>query len=59
MLPLVLGVVTTVWFTIGGLKDLRQLFRSLNAASRNPLDDGADKIPSSERSEISTSAHVR
>ncbi len=34
------GAVTTVWFTWGGLRDLRNLFRSLRTLQRNVLDDG-------------------
>ena len=40
LLPLGIGVVTTVWFTIGGIRDLIRLFRSLNATRRNARDDG-------------------
>jgi len=29
-LPLIIGVITTTWFTIGGLRDLRVLFRRLD-----------------------------
>lgn len=39
-LAALVGAVTTVWFSWGGLRDLRQLFRSLNALERNMLDDG-------------------
>ena len=35
-----IGVVSTVWFTWGGIRDLRQLFRDLESAKRNDLDDG-------------------
>jgi solute:Na+ symporter, SSS family len=34
------GAVTTVWFTWGGLRDLGRLFRSLKSYERNVLDDG-------------------
>jgi solute:Na+ symporter, SSS family len=40
MLPIVLGSVTSVWFTIGGVNDLRKLFRSLKVLHRNVHDDG-------------------
>ncbi len=39
-LPFIIGVVTTVWFTWGGIRDLIQLFRSLKTVKRNALDDG-------------------
>ncbi|MBN1437108.1 MAG: hypothetical protein JW936_08525 [Sedimentisphaerales bacterium] len=35
-----IGVVSTVWFTIGGIFGLRDLFRSLAANQENILDDG-------------------
>jgi hypothetical protein len=38
--PLIVGTVSTVWFLYGGLRDLRRLFRDLNARAANPLDDG-------------------
>ncbi len=37
---LVVGSVSTVWFMVGGLCDIRALFRDLNARIANPLDDG-------------------
>lgn len=40
-LPLVVGVITTVWFTIGGLRDLRVFFRRLQAQARDAGDDGS------------------
>ena len=39
-LGVVLGVLTTVWFTWGGVRDMRQLFADLRVAARNDLDDG-------------------
>jgi len=36
----VIGVISTVWFMIGGVLDIRQLFRDLAARVDNPLDDG-------------------
>jgi SSS family solute:Na+ symporter len=36
----VIGAVSTVWFTIGGVKDLRQLFRDLKLKRQNVLEDG-------------------
>jgi SSS family solute:Na+ symporter len=36
----VLGVIVTVWFLIGGLRDLRDLFRRLETTERDSLDDG-------------------
>jgi SSS family solute:Na+ symporter len=37
---LVCGSVVTVWFTIGGLKDMRYMYRRLRLYRDNPLDDG-------------------
>ncbi|NLF15991.1 MAG: sodium:proline symporter [Lentisphaerae bacterium] len=35
-----IGAVTTVWFTIGGTRDLMRLFQRLDALKRDALDDG-------------------
>ncbi|MDZ4199993.1 MAG: sodium:panthothenate symporter, partial [Kiritimatiellia bacterium] len=37
---LVMGSVSTVWFLIGGIRDTRDLLRSLAARVANPLDNG-------------------
>jgi len=36
-----MGVVSTVWFTIGGVWDLKRLFRRLRENEQNELDDGS------------------
>lgn len=36
----IVGVVSTVWFSIGGSTDLRRLFINLKTLHRNSLDDG-------------------
>lgn len=36
----IVGAVTTVWFTIGGVWGLRDMFRRLRALQRSVLDDG-------------------
>lgn len=36
----VIGIVSTVWFMIGGIIDIRSLFRDLRARTVNYLDDG-------------------
>ena len=37
---ILVGVVSTVWFMWGGIKDMKQLFHDLNNRVDNPLDDG-------------------
>lgn len=39
--PIFMAVVTAVWFTWGGLRDTRDLFRRLARQKINPLDNGA------------------
>lgn len=39
-LPCAIGVISTVWFTIGGAIDLRRLFKDLEARTGNLADDG-------------------
>ena len=39
-LPIFLATVTGIWFTWGGLRDMRSLFRRLRQIRENPLDDG-------------------
>jgi SSS family solute:Na+ symporter len=55
-LPIVLGAVTSVWFTIGGVIDLRQLFRSLGEMHPNPADDGEIDVPQGKPAIPSTPA---
>lgn len=38
--PIVVALVTGVWFTWGAVRDLRALFARLRAAAANPLDNG-------------------
>jgi len=40
LVTLGIAVVTVIWFTIGGLRDLVRLFRTLAQKRDNPLDDG-------------------
>lgn len=39
-LPLLIGIVTTVWFVFGCTHDMRVFFRRLREERANPLDDG-------------------
>jgi Na+/proline symporter len=36
----IIGVISTVWFMIGGIIDTKRLFKDLKARVANPLDDG-------------------
>ena len=36
----IVGVVSTVWFMIGGIIDMKRLYRDLAARVNDPLDDG-------------------
>ena len=38
--PLAIGVVSTIWFTIGGTWDLRRMFKRLSKHEADVLDDG-------------------
>ena len=40
LIPLVGGVITTIWFTWGVCKDLAQLFRDLKRQRTDATDDG-------------------
>lgn len=40
VVALVMSVITSVWFTLGGIRDLRRMFRGLATLDRNALDDG-------------------
>lgn len=39
-IPLLFGVFTTIWFTIGGFQDMAVFFRRLREEKINPNDDG-------------------
>ena len=39
----IVGIISTVWFLIGGIIDTRQLIKDLKARVDNPLDDGRVK----------------
>ncbi len=56
-LMIVLSAVTTVWFTIGGLFDLRRMFHMLGTLRRNDSDDGTvlqEDAPLSDSEQTST-----
>jgi hypothetical protein len=39
----IVGIITTVWFLIGGIIDTKQMFKDLKNRVDNPLDDGRVK----------------
>lgn len=39
-ITLVISVITVIWFTIGGIIDIRDMYGLLNKIKRNDLDDG-------------------
>jgi len=40
ILPFAIGVITVVWLTWGGIRDLHRLFATLRTLKRDDLDDG-------------------
>lgn len=40
LIPAVLSVPATIWFTVGGVLDIKALFRTLATAQRDHTDDG-------------------
>ena len=37
---MIVGIISTIWFMWGGIRDLRRLFIDLKSREENPLDDG-------------------
>lgn len=54
MMPFAIGVGTTVWFTWGGLRDLRRLFQRLGVMKRDEQDDGSVRHDEGLDSEATT-----
>ena len=40
IIPCIVGLISTFWFTIGGVIDLRKMFKKLDEKEDNLLDDG-------------------
>jgi len=40
IIPLVIGIITTIWFVYGGIHDLRELFKNLKTYKSDVKDDG-------------------
>lgn len=40
LIPFLIGIVTTIWFTWGGLYDVKMLFQRLKSEKRDAHDDG-------------------
>ena len=40
ILIVILGIITTIWFVIGGAWDMKKMFITLRTVERNTLDDG-------------------
>ena len=49
-MAIALAVITTIWLTVGGLYDLREMFRRLRAMARDDSDDGS--VRPEERAEV-------
>jgi solute:Na+ symporter, SSS family len=41
LLQFVIGIPAAVWFTVGGIIDIKALFKTLEKAVRDPTDDGS------------------
>lgn len=65
-IPMVLALITTIWFTIGTIRDLVRLFKSLKHARHNTADDGTvrnhhnldDELPPGKMERIPNKAGI-
>jgi solute:Na+ symporter, SSS family len=48
VLPIIVCVITLIWFSIGGISDLRAFFKRLASMKRDVRDDGTVNEPSRE-----------
>ena len=59
VLPFLVGTVTFVWFTVGGVKDLRDFFAALRTLQRDASDNGqVREAPGGTGSERPVTEHV-
>jgi SSS family solute:Na+ symporter len=52
VVPFVIGLATTIWFTIGGVRDLRDFFRALRVLKRDATDDGRVAVSGEEAKQM-------
>jgi len=57
IIPLVIGVITTIWFLWGGVADLRELYVNLQTYKSNAQDDGT--VPLAEEPVLPVIADCR
>jgi hypothetical protein len=48
LLQFVIAVPATIWFTVGGIHDIKALFKRLEEVVRDPMDDGRVRHESEE-----------
>ena len=51
-MPFLVGLATTIWFTIGGVRDLRDFFRALRLLKRDASDDGRVAVSGEEAKRV-------
>jgi SSS family solute:Na+ symporter len=52
IVPFLVGLATTIWFTIGGVRDLRDFFRALRTLKRDASDDGRVAVSGEEAKRV-------
>ncbi len=56
-ISLVVGIGVTIWFAIGGLYDLKYMFKTLSSSARNPEDNGMVIDHHSKGEHLADAAH--
>jgi SSS family solute:Na+ symporter len=54
MLQFVIGIPATIWFTVGGIHDIKALFKALETTVRDPTDDGSVRHEPEEKTPAPT-----